>query len=363
MNTPEDVLAHLRRRLPDVRPDGAPERLEGGLLNVVWRVPARPESVIVKWAPPYLASAPDVPLDPSRVVFEAHALEALGPGGLLGDVVRADVPPSCSDSLPRSGGVRPPRRLDLDAEAHVLVMEDVGRGPDLGAWLRQGHPTAEWGGRLGAFVGRLHRASLDRADLAARFRNLAVQETRHAVQYQAVGELCRQVGLPDAEELGRRAEALGRRLQDPGRCLLMGDLWPASVLVAGDGLRVIDWEFAHFGHPAQDVAHLAAHLWMHARRAPNPDVEAEATWRRFRAAYAEALGPDVRGLWTPDVQRDAAIHYAAEVLVRAVGAFQEGYLYGGLAPEAPPVQEAVAEAARHLRDSERAGARLIGPWR
>jgi hypothetical protein len=39
--------------------------------------------------------------------------------------------------------------------------------------------------------------------------------------------------------------------------------------------------------------------------------------------------------------------------MRTTGAFQEGYLYEGLAVDAPVLQEAVHVAAQHIRSPER----------
>ena len=183
-----------------------------------------------------------------------------------------------------------------------------------------------------------------------------MQETRLSVQYRAVADMLRVGGLDDADALGERAEALGEHLLSPGRCLTMGDLWPPSVLVGAEGLRIIDWELAHYGRPLQDLAHWEAHLWMQKHRAPSEAVvdAIEHLRTAFRAAYREAMGESYGELWDADERRAAAVHFGAEILVRAVGAFQDGYLYEGLAPGHPAVQEAVATAARHLRHPEAA---------
>jgi len=339
--TDDEVHAHLRERLPDFDPVGPPERLEGGNLNVVWRVPGRPASVIVKYAPPYIAADPDVPLDPARLRVEARCLEALGPEGALAGVSTA--------------AVRPPQLYDLDAERSVVVMEDLGTRPSLGAWLRtqdaQGDAAATVGRRLGTFLGRLHARTHERSGLAEAFDNRPMQETRLAVQYRGVADMLERGGVDDAEALGRRAEALGEFLLEPGRCLTMGDLWPPSVLVADAELRLIDWELAHYGRPLQDVAHWRAHLWMQHHRAPSPAAAeaAAAVWTEFRAAYRDALGARFEALWPADERRAAAVHVGAEILVRAVGPFQGGYVYAGRPPDDPVVQDAVATAIRHLR--------------
>jgi 5-methylthioribose kinase len=344
--TDEDVLPHLRDRLPNFTPTGEPTRLPEGNLNVVWRVLGAERSVIVKHAPPYIAADPDTPLDPSRLTIEARCLERLGPGGERAGLT--------------GGAVRTPRPLDVSTDPHVLVMEDLGDLPTLDRWLRDRNPdevqeTAPvLGRRLGAFIGDLHTSTCGEEAYAERFTNRPMQETRYAVQYQGVADMLEAGGVSDAEELGAKAKALGAALLEPGRCLTMGDLWPPSVLIEGDALRLIDWELAHYGRPLQDVAHFLAHLWMQRHRAPSPAVaEAVGALRTaFLDAYWEALGDAADALWTEAERRDAAIHVGAEILVRAVGPFQAGYVYEGLDPDQSAVKEAVTTAARFLRGDE-----------
>lgn len=352
--TDDEVGDYVRERLPDFCPTDDPVRLPEGNLNVVWRVPGQKGSVIVKNAPPHIAATPEVPLDPSRVLQEARCLAALGPDGRLSTI--------------RMSNVRVPRVLDVNPDAHVLIMEDVGPHPTLGRWLRR-EPTAPVqeraptiGAALGRFLGRLHADTVDAPAYAADFANRPMQETRHAVQYQSVGDMLEQGGIEDAEALGKRAATLGRSLLEPGRCLTMGDLWPPSVLVGDDTSYLIDWELSHYGRPLQDVAHVLAHLWMQAHRAPSEPVASAV--RALRAAfldhYTTALGDAADALWPPEEHRDAAIHFGAELLVRAVGPFQDGYLYEGLAPHHSAVQKAVQTAARSLRTPEATTIRQLG---
>jgi 5-methylthioribose kinase len=346
--TDDDVRPYLREHLPGFEPVGPPERLPEGNLNRVWRVSGSPDadpaSVIVKHAPPHIAATPDIPLDPSRLRIEAECLQAFDTNGRLHDLA--------SDAL------RPPHVLHVDLNAHVLLMEDVGTVPTLGRWLRTASDevlAARAGGighQLGGFIGRLHRRTWADDALADRFDNHAMQKTRHAVQYQAVGDLLQQHDVADAEALGDRAEALGRRFLRPGRCLVMGDLWPPSVLVDLLTLRLIDWELAHFGRPEQDLAHIEAHLWMQAQRAPSDAMQRAVRRLRdaFRTAYRAALGEKSADVLTDAMRQRAAVHFGAEILVRTVGAFQDGYLYAGLSPDHPDVQAAVRTAARALRE-------------
>lgn len=346
--TDDEVLPYLRERLPDLGPMVEAERLPEGNLNRVWRVRGEERSVVVKHAPPYIAATPEVPLDPARLRIEAECLRALGPAGTLTGVGK--------------GRVRPPRVLSMDREQDVLVMEDLGAQPTLGRWLRTDDAAAiqerapALGAALGQFIGHLHATTHDAPAYADRFANRPMQETRHAVQYQGVADMLSRGGVDDAAALGTRAEALGEQLLAPGCCLTMGDLWPPSVLVGEAGTYLIDWELAHYGHPLQDVAHVLAHLWMQAHRAPSEAVAhaVQALRRAFVEEYVNALGAEYTALWTDRERRDAVIHFGAELLVRAVGPFQDGYLYEGLAPDDPAVQEAAQVAAGHLRAPEEA---------
>ncbi|MGH7818347.1 MAG: phosphotransferase [Candidatus Binatia bacterium] len=335
--TADDVLHHLAARLPGFRPHGSPRRLPGGNLNYVWRVLGEVQAVIVKTAPPHVATRPEIPLDPRRILFEARALEMLGPGGALAGI--------------SSAGCRAPRLLDVDPLRHALVMEDAGDVPDLHAWLSSGTAADECGTRLGRFIGLLHGRSFGDRSIARHFDNADVQRTRHEIQYLAVEELCRRAGIRDAPGLGATARSLGERLLRPGVCLTMGDLWPPSVLVAESGLRVIDWELAHFGSPAQDLGHLAAHLWMQAHRAKDEERagKVNSCLRAFFEAYVSALGGLRNQLLGSEVIAACAIHFGAEVLARAVGRFRSGYIYDGLSDASDAVREAASFASVQIR--------------
>lgn len=336
----ERVRAHVEAAVPELGPRGAPERLTGGLLNVVWRVPSAldDQPVIAKIAPPFVAALPDVPLSQARQSIEAAALAAFDGGPLTGVA---------------SAAVRPPRVLHHDPGAFVLVMEDVGDLPHLGDALGELGDVRRVGETLGRFIGRLHAATLGAAVLA-RFDNAEAQRTRLNVQYRSVGDTLRQVGVPDAEALGAEAVALGERLLEPGRCLIQGDLWPPSILVRRDGaLRLIDWELAHAGVPAQDLGHLLAHLWMIAHRQLGVAAAAQACTEAFLSGYAEGAGTGLPALLADGTREDAARHAGCEVLVRTIGPFRNGSLYDGAEVGSRSLREAVAFATGTLRQPAR----------
>lgn len=345
MELPKIIVKILSQQLPEFHIQGNPQPLSGGLLNYVWRVAgdskSNPRFMIIKWSPPFIASMPDVELDPVRSTIEAKALTAFEPGEKLFGVGEPSV--------------RAPCLYLFDEEQHFLAMEDLGARPDLGAWLRSGsHSRVEAeaiGISLGQFIGRLHRSSAHRPDLAQHFNNSNIQHTRLEFQYNNIQQYAQNAGLPSADEIGRQAVEYGEKLQKPGLAFIMGDLWPPSILITEAGLRIIDWELAHYGRPSQDIGHLAAHLWMHSHRAVSNQgaVLAKQVLDSFLGSYRATLGGDFDSLFGIAGVMESSIHFGSELLTRTTGVFQKDYLYAGLAYDDPIIQEAVDAAARHIR--------------
>jgi 5-methylthioribose kinase len=341
---PEYALASLLERFPDFVIDGRPEQLSGGFLNYVWRIKSKdlraPQSVIIKWTPAYIASAPDVALDPARIFVEAGVMSAFEAGGALEKISPEEI--------------RPPHLYKLDKDHKLIIMEDLGQSPSLGEWLQESHTQLEakgLGDSLGKFIGTLHRETAHQSFFARMFDNNQIQNTRLEFQYRNIQTYAEWAGLADADGLGKQAVQFGEHLQQPGHNLIMGDLWPASVIVTDSGVRIIDWELAHYGYPSQDVGHLSAHLWMHAHRASNPDlaINARTILKYFLEAYRDVLGNDFDSLFGVEGIRESSIHFGSEILTRTVGAFQNDYVYNGLAHDDPVIQEAVQIAAAHIR--------------
>jgi len=343
--TPDEVVRHVSHRLSLPTSGITVERLTGGYVNHVFRVVfgaacgvrAGTPSVIVKHAPAYVAALPSVALSPRRLEMEARCLRELGPEGQLFDVV--------------SELVRAPCMIDFDVHAHVLIMEDLGVLPDLAQYALQGGDLDAHGLQLGAFVGRLHARSRALPQLLRELDNRDVQEVRQRTQYQQVEQWLGDAGIADAAVAGARARELGQRFLLPGHCLVMGDLWPRSILIDERVLRVIDWELAHAGDPAQDLGHIAAHLWMQAQRAPTTarahaiDALHGKIWQGYGAALAALQAAD---LLTHQVLRAADMHAACEVFARVLGPFRRGFLYDGLPPDDASVGCAIECATRVL---------------
>lgn len=311
VDTPAAAQAHVGERMSLVSTHA--EALSGGLLNHVFRVHlARGDSVVVKHAPPYVASQPELALDPSRVHFEAQALAWVGQR----KDQRIGVPEL------------------LDVHGHTLILRDLGPCQDLSQVLRSGGGVALLE-TLGDWLRGLHQDPE-----APQLHNLPVQQSRLAVQYQSIGPSLLALGVVDAALLGARAEELGARLLEPGPSFVMGDLWPPSILVDVRGRPwIIDWEFCTKGLLAQDLGHLAAHLWMQALLHGLPVSLAE----HFLCA-AGACNP--LQAWE---SRDLRTHAACEVLTRSVGAFSKAGPFAELGRESATMEGAIAFALALLR--------------
>ena len=340
------VLMRLLSTMPEFAIDGEPKPLSGGLMNYVWRIEGKagssPDSLIAKWAPPFVASSPNVQLDPNRILIEAKVMKAFSPDGVMGALA--------TDS------VRLPGLYALDEQHHLILMEDVCRCPDLETWLREPHSNDEselLGNLLGEFIGKLHRVSAHIPGLSQEFNNPQIQRTRLDVQYGNIQNYASRADVPDAQVLANRAMDFGRKLQLPGKVLIMGDLWPRSVIVSDAKLRIIDWELAHYGKPAQDVGHFSAHLWMLAHRAATPSISKSILSMNdaFLRAYRKSLGSDFEMVFGREGFDESSIHFGCEILARTVGIFQAGYVYEGLPVGDPAIVEAVDIATSHIRSS------------
>jgi 5-methylthioribose kinase len=191
-----------------------------------------------------------------------------------------------------------PRLLAADADARLLVLEDLGPGADLTGLYRGGVLAAADVDALADFLSALHGAFAGppRPGLLAN-REMRALNAEHIFLLPLRDE-----GGPDLDALQpglaaaaaplkadaalrAAAERLGRAayLAD-GPCLLHGDFFPGSLLRTPAGPRVIDPEFGFFGRAEFDVGVLAAHLAL----ARQPDALAA----RLRARYRPPAGWD-----------------------------------------------------------------------
>ena len=325
----EDIYELINKNLPGFKPANELQKLKGGNLNYVWRLEGNGRSLIIKHAPPYIASNPDVPLSSERIHYEANALKLFEPAGMLNSLA--------SDSI------RPPALEYYNREQSLLIMEDVGDLPELQTKIKDSATATTISKILGRFIGEIHKRTFRSSKLKEYFDNHDIQQTRNKVQYQPAADYAGEVDKSNNEELKFRTQKLGQELMQTGRCLVMGDLWPPSILVKNDKLRIIDWEFAHFGRPLQDAGHFAAHCWMQAHTTASVKQAQlwKNIWESFWQEYQQATGNIFPVLFDNNELSGMKIHIAAEILIRAAGPFKTGYVYNNLSSNDPKIKEAV----------------------
>ena len=291
--------------------------MSGGNINHVWRVYGESGTLIAKHAPPHIASNPDVPLSSQRITFEANALRLFDADGKLSSIAK--------------GECRPPKLLAFDPDQSLLLMEDVGDFSELGD-LAFDYSPKRIGERLGSFIGSLHKMTIEDSNLKKSFHNAEIQRVRYQLQYESAHEYASVDDPATTDMIKKRSQSLGQHLQKPhtGKCLLMGDLWPPSVLVNEScDIRLIDWEFVHFGRPLQDVGHFAAHCWMQGQMQSENHGKYlwKDIWSTFLSGYKSTLGSEYQKLIDPEELNDLGVHIGTEILVRAAGPFKEGSIY------------------------------------
>ena len=226
--------------------------LAGGVSSDIYRADLPSGVVCVKRALPRLKVAADwrVPVERSR--FEVEWMR-----------VAATVVPSAVPAI-----------LGEDPEAGAFAMAWLPpeRYPVWKGLLAQGEGTRDMAAGVGDTLGRIHAATADRPDVAARF---ATDALFHAIRLDPY-LVTTAAAHPD---LADRLSALVATTAGTRRTLVHGDFSPKNILIGPDGPVILDAECAWYGDPAFDVAFVLNHLLL------------KGVWRpQWRARYADMFG-------------------------------------------------------------------------
>lgn len=241
--------------------------LGGGVSCIVVAVRGDDGAFVVKQARPKLDVADDWPAKRERTLTEAAAL------AFAGDVAGGAVPAV----------------LDIDEQRCILVIEHAPIGwRDWKADLLEGRVDPVTAHRVGVVLGAWHEASSD-PEVGARF------DDPEAFEQLRVDPYLRTV-MVRVPALAEPISGYVERMLSTRRCLVHGDLSPKNVLVesSGAGLWVIDWEVAHLGDPAFDIAFVLNHLMLKSIHRP-------VAFDRYRDAATELLRGYTSTSTIPDV--------------------------------------------------------------
>ncbi len=292
----ERVLAFWRDDLGRTDIPSTVEFLMGGVSSNVIRVVTADGAFVIKQALPQLRVEAPWYSRPERSAIEARCALALS------ELVPGSVPEVVATAPERS----------------AFVMRSAP--PGTGTWkdhLLRGEVSLEVAEAVGRMLGRIHRASADRADLAADFADTSFFDELRIDPYLRYVANRRPEFAPALDEVAGELLAIGA-------CLVHGDFSPKNLLVPPDGgVLLVDHEVAHWGHPAFDVAFVTNHLCLKAVRFHTEDrasayLEAAAT---VLDAYAREAGALDLG-----VGRFAARTSGALMLARVDGKSPVEYL-------------------------------------
>jgi aminoglycoside phosphotransferase (APT) family kinase protein len=157
-----------------------------------------------------------------------------------------------------AGAITPsavPRLLGEDRDTGCFAMEffPPERYPTWKALLSAGTIVTADAARVGDTLGRIHAATADRSDVAARFATDNIfYDIRLEPYLVATGRAQPQL----AARLGELVETTRRTR----RTLVHGDFSPKNILCGPAGPVIVDAECAWFGDPAFDLAFVLNHL-------------------------------------------------------------------------------------------------------
>lgn len=225
--------------------------LAGGVSSDVFRVDVPSGAVCIKRALAKLKVAADWRAPVERNRWEVEWMR------IAGSVVPAAVPAILGED--RAAGCFAMAYLAPDAH------------PVWKALLQAGVIETATAAAVGDVLGRIHAATADRRDIAARF---PTDDIFHAIRLEPY-----LVATARAHaDLAPRLAALVQTTRTTKRVLVHGDFSPKNLLIGPAGPVILDAECAWYGDPAFDLAFVLNHLLL------------KGAWRpAWRARYADAF--------------------------------------------------------------------------
>jgi 5-methylthioribose kinase len=290
----ENVARYLTDRgvVPgDADPEVEP--LGGGVSNGVFRVTWAADAVVVKQPLANLAVEDDWPADVGRVHNEAAAAR------VYRDVVAEH----------RVDSVRVPEVRFEDHDEHVIAI--TAAPPSAETWkdrLLGGDVDAGVGEAVGEFLAASHEFASGDTALRDAFSNYRpFEQLRLDPYHRTVAKR-----HPD---VAAAVDAEVERIRTARSTLVHGDYSPKNVLVDGtDGetrLWLLDFEVAHWGDPAFDVAFMCNHLFINSVYNSGRRDEYVTTAESFRDAYV--ANADVDGDFETNVVTELGVLMLARV--------------------------------------------------
>jgi aminoglycoside phosphotransferase (APT) family kinase protein len=226
--------------------------LAGGVSSDAYRADLPSRAICVKRALPKLRVAADWRVPVERNHWEAEWMR------IAGAIVPAAVPEILGE--------------DRDTGCFAMAYLPPERYPVWKLLLQAGVSDRSTAAAVGDALGRIHSATADRRDIAARF---PTDDIFYAIRLEPYLAATARVHA----DLAPRLDALIETTRSTRRVLVHGDFSPKNLLIGPNGPVILDAECAWYGDPAFDLAFVLNHLLL--KGAWRPD------WRgRYVEAYA-----------------------------------------------------------------------------
>lgn len=288
--------------------DPVAEPLGGGVSNHVIHLRWDEGCLVVKQPLPNLAVEDDWPADLDRIHNEAAAARTYA------TVIDAECLPA-----------RVPDVVYEDTEAHLIALECAPS--DARTWkadLLGARVDSSIAATVGRVLGEVHAAAADDPAVREQFASKRpFDQLRINPYHRTTAERHPDVAEPIRAEI--------ERILAVDRTLVHGDFSPKNVLVGGEPW-IIDFEVAHVGDPAFDVAFMCNHLFIkavyNADHQPAYLEAADKFWTTYRSRIP----------W--ELEREVITELGVLMLARIDGTSPVEYVTGG------PIAEALRRIAK-----------------
>lgn len=212
------------------------EELRGGVSCKVVKVTTKLKQFVLKQARPQLQVKDEWFSDVRRIFIERDCLIAFN------QIIPDDVP----------------HFIDSDDEQYLLIMEAAPENSE--TWkeqLLQGKVNADVTKKIARAIAKVHVKGMSDRSLHERFKSTQFfEELRIDPYLETIKE--------KHPSIRTNVDQVVKMLLEEKLTLVHGDFSPKNILVSKEDIYLLDYEVAHIGHPAFDLAFLTNHLLLKA---------------------------------------------------------------------------------------------------